>query len=66
MIELDVDARRLHLDVAEEELARRRAARQAPELPERGYCRLYVKHVLQADQGADLNFLVGASGCGTA
>jgi dihydroxy-acid dehydratase len=63
MIELDVDARRLHLDVAEEELARRRAARQAPE---RGYCRLYVKHVLQADQGADLNFLVGASGCGTA
>jgi dihydroxy-acid dehydratase len=62
MIELDVDARRLHLDVAEEELARRRAAWRAPELPERGYYRLYVKHVLQADQGADLDFLVGASG----
>ena len=51
MIELDVDARRLHLDVTEE-LARRRAARQAPK---RGSCRLYVKHVLQADPGADLD-----------
>jgi dihydroxy-acid dehydratase len=62
MIELDVKARRLHLEVSDEELARRRAAWQAPELPKRGYYRLYVEHVLQADQGADLDFLVGSSG----
>jgi L-arabonate dehydrase len=62
MIELDVDARRLHLDVSDEELARRKAEWKAPDLPERGYYRLYVKHVLQADEGADLDFLVGASG----
>jgi dihydroxy-acid dehydratase len=62
MIELDVAARRLHLDVSDEELERRRAAWRAPDLPARGYYRLYVEHVLQADQGADLDFLVGASG----
>jgi dihydroxy-acid dehydratase len=62
MIELDVAARRLHLEVSDEELARRRAEWQAPDLPERGYYRLYVEHVLQADQGADLDFLVGSSG----
>jgi dihydroxy-acid dehydratase len=62
MIELDVEARRLHLDVSDDELARRRAAWQAPESPKRGYYKLYVEHVLQADQGADLDFLVGSSG----
>ncbi|MGA9913937.1 MAG: dihydroxy-acid dehydratase, partial [Paraburkholderia sp.] len=62
MIELDVDARRLHLDVTDEELARRRAAWQPPAPPTRGYYTLYVEHVLQADQGADLDFLVGSSG----
>ena len=62
MIELDVDARRLHLDVTDEELARRRAAWQPPAPPTRGYYKLYVEHVLQADQGADLDFLVGSSG----
>jgi dihydroxy-acid dehydratase len=62
MIELDVATRRLHLDVSDDELERRRAAWRAPELPARGYYRLYVEHVLQADQGADLDFLVGASG----
>lgn len=62
MIELDVEARRLNLEVSDEELAKRRAAWQAPELPKRGYYRLYVEHVLQADQGADLDFLVGSSG----
>jgi dihydroxy-acid dehydratase len=61
-IELDVDARRLHLEVSDEELARRRAAWQPPPLPTRGYYKLYVEHVLQADQGADLDFLVGSSG----
>lgn len=63
MIELDVEERRLHLDVADDELARRRAAWRAPPPPsERGWYRLYYDHVLQADRGADLDFLVGASG----
>src|SRR5581483_11422826 len=63
MIELDVVARRLHLDVPEPELARRRSAWKPPQPPfERGYYQLYHQHVLQADQGADLDFLVGRSG----
>ncbi len=62
-IELDVPARTLSLEVSEDELARRRAA-WTPPAPShhRGYARLYVEHVQQADQGADLDFLVGASG----
>ncbi len=62
IIELDVPARRLHLDVSDQELARRRAAWVAPEPPKRGYYKLYVEHVQQADKGADLDFLVGGSG----
>jgi len=63
MIELDVQARRLHLDVSDEELARRRAAWQpAPPPQPRGYANLYVEHVNQADAGCDLDFLVGGSG----
>lgn len=64
-IELDVAARKLHLDVSEEELARRRAAWQQPERPahmQRGWVKLYVDHVQQANLGADLDFLVGKSG----
>ena len=64
MIELDVPARRLHLEVSDEELARRRAEWVAPERPTRGYAKLYVDHVQQAHLGADLDFLVGASGAG--
>jgi L-arabonate dehydrase len=64
MIELDVEARRLHLDVSDAELARRRAEWRVPELklPPGGYARLYIEHVQQADQGADLDFLVGCRG----
>jgi L-arabonate dehydrase len=62
MIELDVAARRLHLDVSDAELAKRRESWKAPEAPTRGWYKLYVDHVLQADQGADLDFLVGSSG----
>jgi L-arabonate dehydrase len=63
MIELNVSERRLHLDVSDEELARRREAWQAPEASfARGYYKLYVEHVMQADRGADLDFLVGKSG----
>jgi dihydroxy-acid dehydratase len=62
MIELDVAARRLHLEVPDEELLRRKAAWKAPEPPQRGWYRLFHDHVLQADQGMDLDFLVGSSG----
>ena len=63
MIELDVAARRLHLDVPDDELERRRQT-WAPPAPsmERGYVRMYLDHVLQADRGCDLDFLVGSSG----
>jgi dihydroxy-acid dehydratase len=62
IIEVDVPARRLHLDVSDAELATRRAAWVPPETPRRGYYKLYVEHVQQADKGADLDFLVGGSG----
>ena len=62
MIELDVEARRLHLEVTDEELARRHADWMAPEKPKRGWYKLYVNHVQQAHLGADLDFLVGCSG----
>jgi dihydroxy-acid dehydratase len=49
--------------VDEAELARRRAAWVAPEPAfKSGYQSLYVKHVLQADQGADFDFLTGCRG----
>jgi dihydroxy-acid dehydratase len=62
-IELDVAARRLHLDVADSEIERRRAEWKPPQPSlRRGYYQLYNDHVLQADRGADLDFLVGKSG----
>ena len=65
MIELDVDARKLELRVSEDVLNRRRAAwKPAPVTWTGGYQRLYIDHVLQADQGADLDFLVGCRGAG--
>jgi dihydroxy-acid dehydratase len=62
-IALDVPARTLTLQVGDAELARRRAG-WAPQASahRRGYAQLYVGHVLQADRGADLDFLIGASG----
>jgi len=62
-VQLDVPARTLRMEVDDQELSRRRQQWQPPAAPlARGYARLYVDHVLQADQGADLDFLVGASG----
>ncbi|HVB47549.1 MAG TPA: IlvD/Edd family dehydratase [Burkholderiales bacterium] len=62
-IELDVARRRLQLMVSDQVLARRRAKWKPPKPPlERGYWKLYVDHVLQASDGADLDFLVGKSG----
>ena len=63
MIELDVPKRRLHLHVSDEELARRLADWQAPPPPlASGYWKLYVDHVVQADEGCDLDFLIGKRG----
>ena len=62
MVTLDVPGRLVRLDVDENVLAERRAQWTPAPLPERGWIRLYVKHVLQAHQGADLDFLVGHSG----
>jgi len=62
-IELDVEARLLHLDVSDAELESRRAAWRAPPPPAgSGYQKLYIDHVMQADTGADLGFLVGCRG----
>lgn len=62
-IELDVAGRRIHLDVSDQELEKRRKAWKKPELGlRRGYASLYVKHVQQAHLGADFDFLVGGSG----
>ncbi|MFD7293410.1 IlvD/Edd family dehydratase [Streptomyces sp. NPDC059897] len=62
-ITLDVPKRSLHLEVDEAELARRRAAWQAPELRHTsGYAWLYTQHVEGADRGADFDFLRGCRG----
>ena len=65
-ITLDVPKRRLHLHVSDEELATRLAAWQAPPpAMASGYWKLYIDHVLQADQGADLDFLRAARTVGS-
>ena len=65
-VTLDVPQRLLQLEVDDNTLSQRRARWTPPPVPERGWERLYVKHVLQAHQGADLDFLVGRSGAGVA
>ena len=63
MIELDVPNKKIHLEVSDEELARRRKKwKKEEQVSARGYVNLYVKHVMQADKGADFDFLVGKSG----
>ena len=55
--------RKLHLHISNEELARRLAEWKAPAPPmASGYWKLYIDHVLQADEGVDLDFLVGQRG----
>jgi dihydroxy-acid dehydratase len=62
-IELDVPNRKLHLDITDEELEKRRKKWKAPApMAGRGYASLYIKQVQQADKGADFEFLVGNSG----
>jgi dihydroxy-acid dehydratase len=63
IIELDVAERRLSVEVTDAELERRRAAWSPPaKSPASGYAWLYVQHVLQAEQGADFDFLLGSRG----
>jgi L-arabonate dehydrase len=63
VIELDVSKRRLQLEVSDAELAERRKKwKGGPDHETRGWVKLYVDTVLQADKGADLDFLVGNSG----
>ena len=65
VISLDIQARRIDLEVPDDELARRtpnEATVAGFARPQRGWERLYVDHVLQADTGADLDFLLGSSG----
>jgi L-arabonate dehydrase len=61
-ISLDVPGRSLNLDVSDATLKSRRAEWKEPPMAKRGWVKLYVDHVLQASEGADLDFLVGSSG----
>lgn len=58
MIEVDVAARKIHLDISDEEMARRKAAWKAPapKYP-RGYGAMFSEHIGQADDGCDFDFL---------
>jgi L-arabonate dehydrase len=63
MIELDVEDRKLHLDISDEELQKRRKAWKQPNpVADRGYVKFYIDHVQQAHLGADLDLLQGGSG----
>ena len=63
MVEIDVEKRRIHLHVSDEELAKRRTKwKPLPPHSDRGWVKLYCDTVLQADRGVDLDFLVGGSG----
>jgi L-arabonate dehydrase len=63
LIELNVPERKLHLNISDEELACRLALWTPPKPPmDSGYWKLYIDHVLQADEGVDLDFLVGKRG----
>jgi dihydroxy-acid dehydratase len=62
-IELNVESRKLELCVSDDEMGRRRKAwTPPPPVASGGYQRLYIEHVLQADRGADLDFLLGCRG----
>ena len=62
-VDLDVESRRLHLDISQEDLERRRSQWQPPVNPTKGgYQQLYVERVMQANMGADFDFLIGCRG----
>ena len=59
LIEVDVEARTIHLHVSDEELARRREAWQPKPVVPRGYERMFAAHIQQAHDGCDFDFLTG-------
>jgi dihydroxy-acid dehydratase len=62
-ITLNVPERKLSLNVSDEELKQRKSEWETPPpVATRGWSRLYIDHVMQADTGCDLDFLVGSSG----
>ena len=62
IVDLDVSARQLNMRVPDEELARRRAAWRPPQgIYPRGYGKLFMDHIKQADEGCDFDFLEGAA-----
>ena len=62
-VTLDTAGRKLSMEVSDADLVRRRESWTPPKPPlDRGYWKLYIDHVLGADTGADLDFLVGKSG----
>ena len=62
IVELDVNARQLNMRVSDEELARRRAAwRPRNGIYPRGYGKLFLQHIKQADEGCDFDFLEGTA-----
>ena len=67
VIELDVEAGRLHLDISDQEFSERQAALHGTQTESRGgYEQLFLQHVLQPDKGADFDFLVGRRGAAVA
>lgn len=63
LIELDVKGKRLTLHVSDEELTERRKHWVKPKpVAERGYTKMFIQHVEQADKGCDFDFLKGSSG----
>jgi dihydroxy-acid dehydratase len=62
MISVDADAGRIDLEVSDDELSARRAQVVARSTPERGYVELYRRHVTQAPEGCDFDFLATPSG----
>ncbi len=63
MIELDIEKRKLHLDVSDDELSKRKASwTPPPPSTERGYVKFFLDHVQQANLGCDLDILRGSSG----
>jgi dihydroxy-acid dehydratase len=65
VISLDVEKRTLNVELTDEELKNRKPSQKMLDSlakPDRGWQKMYVDHVNQADTGADLDFLVGSSG----
>ena len=65
VISLDVEKRTLNVELTDEELKNRKPSQKMIDSlakPDRGWQKMYIEHVNQADSGADLDFLVGSSG----